>query len=385
MAIPAYFDDIRCAEDAELSAGLNLISSQLDIEGLLLRLLTPEETRQVMDDLRSVKTIRDFQGKVIIRLFMMLLQKTQSSVEIFGLEHLNPQRPQLFITNHRDIILDSALLNCSLYNHQFPTTQIGIGNNLLVYPWIDRLVRLNKSFVVRRDGSLKEQLLISKHLSAYIRYVITQAHESVWLAQREGRAKDSSDRTQTSVLKMLDMSGEDSFSRNFEALRLSPVAFTYEYDPCDYLKAREMQLKRDNASYKKTKQDDLDNMKCGLFGHKGRISIVLAPCVHPDAAWDALSRHDKMEALAHRIDHAIHSSYSLFPNNYVAADLLHNTQKYLEHYTQADKQQFETYINSRLAMIDLPNKDEHFLRRCLYTMYANPALNQTEALKHAGC
>ena len=280
-----------------------------------------------------------------------------------------------FVSNHRDIVLDSAFLDVKLVGAGYPTTvEIGIGDNLLIYPWIKRLVRMNKAFTVRRGLSLRETLAASQLMSRYIHYAVTEKKENIWIAQREGRAKDSNDRTQDAVLKMLAMGGD------LKELNIVPLTISYEYDPCDYLKAQEFQQKRDNPAFKKSRQDDLDNMKTGIFGYKGRVVYRTAA---PINTWmDVLSDLPKTEwfkALAERMDKEIHRGYELFPCNYIALDELNGNKDYAAHYTDADKQRFEQYLSGQLAKITLDNKDEAFLRERILTMYANPVRNKLAA------
>ena len=283
-----------------------------------------------------------------------------------------------FISNHRDIVLDAALLDVLLVKRHYPTTvEIGIGDNLLIYPWIRRLVRMNKAFIVRRGLPPKETLLASRHMSQYIHYAVGEKHENIWIAQREGRAKDSSDQTQEAVLKMLAMGGE------LKALNIVPLTISYEYDPCDYLKAQEFQLKRDNPAYKKSRQDDLDNMKTGIFGYKGRVHYH---CGTPAAQWlqqlADLPRAEFFKAVAQRMDREIHSHYQLFPNNYIADDLLNGNTDHADHYTEADKTRFMEYLDRQLAKINIADKDEAFLRERILTMYANPLRNKQSTINH---
>lgn len=281
-----------------------------------------------------------------------------------------------FVSNHRDIVLDSAFLDVMLVANGYPTTvEIGIGDNLLIYPWIKRLVRMNKAFTVRRGLSLRETLAASQLMSRYIHFAVTQKRENIWIAQREGRAKDSDDRTQDAVLKMLAMGGD------LRELNIVPLTISYEYDPSDYLKAQEFQQKRDNPGFKKSRQDDLDNMKTGIFGYKGRV--VYRPAAPINTWIDELADLPKTEfyaALAHRMDCEIHRRYELFPGNYIALDELNGSAANAAHYTEADKQRFNQYIAGQLAKIQLPQKDEAFLRERMLTMYANPVRNKQAAL-----
>ena len=277
-----------------------------------------------------------------------------------------------FVSNHRDIVLDSAFLDVKLVEAGYPTTvEIGIGDNLLIYPWIKRLVRMNKAFTVRRGLSLRETLAASQLMSRYIHFAVTQKKENIWIAQREGRAKDSNDRTQDAVLKMLAIGGD------LKELNIVPLTISYEYDPCDYLKAQEFQQKRDNPAFKKSRQDDLDNMKTGIFGYKGRVVYRTAAPINTwiDELKD-LPKADFFKAVAERMDREIHRGYEIFPCNYIALDELNGNQANSAHYTASDKQHFEAYLSGQLAKITIENKDEAFLRERILTMYANPLCNQ---------
>ena len=307
----------------------------------------------------------------------------------FSIHNSQLERRFTFLSNHRDIVLDSAFLDVMLVDSGYPTTvEIGIGDNLLIYPWIKRLVRMNKAFTVRRGLTPHEMLRSSQLMSRYIHYAVNTKHENIWLAQREGRAKDSDDRTQDSVLKMLAMgSDQQLLVDKLRDLNIVPLTISYEYDPCDYLKAQEFQEKRDNDHFKKSKQDDLDNMKTGILGYKGRVRYH---CGRPVNEWiDELRDLPKQEfytTLGLRIDREIHLGYRLFPCNYIAFDILEgqlDEQRPTDHYTLKDIQTFEDYLARQLNKIDLPNKDNAYLRERMLTMYANPLRNYLKATQTA--
>lgn len=288
-----------------------------------------------------------------------------------------------FLSNHRDIVLDAALLDVLLIQNGYRTTvEIAIGDNLLIHPWIKTLVRINKSFIVQRSLNIRELMASSKRMSRYMHFAVNEKHENIWIAQREGRAKDSDDRTQESVLKMMALGGEGTPAENLKALNIVPLTISYEYDPCDYLKAKEFQQKRDNPAFKKSRQDDLTNMQTGIFGYKGRVAYRLA---QPVNVWiDSLAHLPKaafFTAVAERLDQTIHAGYTLYPGNYAALDLLQGTDSFASHYTPEEKAKFEAYLASRLPLIELPEKDEPFLRRCILTMYANPVINHLKAVQ----
>ena len=269
----------------------------------------------------------------------------------------------IFLTNHRDIILDAAWLSYRLRLRYFIRPFMGVGNNLFAKPWIEHLMRFMRCFVVKRGEGVHAQLENAKQLSAYIRMLRSQG-KSIWLAQREGRAKDSNDLTQASVLHMLTL-GDDDFFENVKALNICPVSITYEFDPCDYLKAAEMQLKRDNPRWRKSKRDDVKSMQTGIRGEKGRVVYRLTPSINPEIEallaaepeWRTAPIHDQLQRVCDIIDRHIHQGYEIFDRG----------------------TEFDAYIESRLAMIDIPNKDEAFLRDKLYEMYNNPVINYKKA------
>ena len=327
----------------------------------------------------GVRTPLDFQKRFMKPVVKWIIRKHTDgcSFDYAALPAEKASPRYTFVSNHRDIVLDSALLDVMLVDNGFPTTvEIGIGDNLLIYPWIKRLVRMNKAFTVRRGLTAHEMMRSSQLMSSYIHYAVTQKKENIWIAQREGRAKDSDDRTQESVLKMLAMGGA------LEELNIVPLSITYEFDPCDYLKAEEMQQKRDNPAFKKSRQDDLDNMKTGIFGYKGRVYYR---CGRPVNSWIGeladLPRKDFYVALAARIDHQIHSSYEPLAVHFAALDMLNGTSQFADRYTAADKARFERYLEGQLKKVTLPNPDMDFLRHQMLLMYANPAKNRLDALK----
>jgi len=332
----------------------------------------------------GVKTPLDFQKRFMKPIVNYIIHKhtdgcTFDDTKLSSLQ-LSPSARYTFISNHRDIVLDSAFLDVKLVEQHYPTTvEIGIGDNLLIYPWIKRLVRMNKAFTVRRGLTPKEMLRSSQLMSSYIHYAVTEKKENIWIAQREGRAKDSDDRTQESVLKMLSMGSPavgGPVADTLHDLNIVPLTISYEYDPCDYLKAQEFQQKRDNPAFKKSKQDDLDNMRTGIFGYKGRVHYH---CGTPINIWidelKDLLKKEFYETLAQRMDREIHAGYRLYPCNYIALDELNGNHDNASHYTKADYIRFQHYLTRQLSKINLPNKDEAFLRERMLTMYANPLKN----------
>ena len=332
--------------------------------------------------MKACKTNLDFQFAFCYTFLERLLKKASTGCD-FDASALDLEKRYTFVSNHRDIVLDSALLDKLLVDAGCKTTcEIAIGDNLLSLPWVKDLVRVNKSFIVERSLSMRQMLVASKRMAEYMHLVIAEKHDNVWIAQREGRAKDSDDRTQESIIKMMAMGGEGSVADRIKALHIVPLAISYEFDPCDFLKAREYQLKRDVEGWKKGPMDDVVSMKTGIMGYKGRIHYQAAPCI--DAWLDTLDadlpKTEFFAAVASHIDQEIFKGYRLYPNNFVALDELEGTTAHADCYTAADKAQFDAYIAQQLGRIDLKDKDEAFLRERMLTMYANPARNQLAVL-----
>lgn len=383
MFTPAEFDAIRAYEDRDLGATIKTLFADEAFRGVLQSLFPNQSLPLLEKQLSSYTSILEFQKKFIHGLVTQLIQKTGNGLALDISALTNKEIPYTYISNHRDIILDSALLDILLINAEFPqTVEIAIGDNLLVYPWIKHIVRLNKAFIVQRSLSLREMLSASKLMSRYMHFVISQKKNPIWIAQREGRAKDGNDRTQEAVLKMIAMGGEGTVAGRLKTMHIVPLAISYEFDPCDFLKAKEFQMKRDNPAYKKTRADDLINMQTGLAGYKGRIHYACAPCLDEwIAKQEGLSNAEFFVATARRLDEEIYRNYRLYPNNFVALDLLNDGKDYAAHYSEEDKTSFKQYIRQQIDKIDLPNKDEAFLRERLLEMYANPAKNQLAVYK----
>ena len=330
--------------------------------------------------MRNSKTNVDFQKALVYPFLQGLLKKFSKGISLSydNKEHL---KNALCISNHRDIILDSAFLCLLMVDHIDNTVEIAIGDNLLIRPWIKKLVRVNRSFIVQRSASIREMLASSKRLSSYIHHTITEREQPIWIAQREGRAKDSNDTTQEGLIKMLSMYSSGDIFDALKELNLSPTTISYEFDPCDYLKAKEFQQKRDNPAHKKSPMDDLINMQTGLFGYKGAIHYHIAERINDKiAALDKeMPKNEKTTAVARIIDKTIHSNYKLWPVNYYYYELLTGDAQYADKYTQEEKAELDKYLAERIALVDLPQKDETFLRTKILEMYANPLINYKKA------
>lgn len=378
------FDDIRPLNNDEVKDAIEALVANEDFERAF-RYINPDVNwNEFSETMRSFKTKEDFKAKMAYDAVMMVANKTTFSLTISGRSRLpKDKKPCTFISNHRDIVLDAAFLNVMLYDVGYGMTQVAIGDNLMLRPWIKTLVRLNNSFIVKRGVSVRQMLDVSRTLSAYIRHTINETKESIWIAQREGRAKDSNDRTQGSVLKMLNMSGDKDIVSNIMDLNIFPVAISYEYDPCDFLKAKEFQMKRDDPDYVKSKRDDLLSMETGILNNKGRVHFTLTePISDQLAALDKdMEKNELIAAIASIIDKEIYKHYRFYPCNYVAYDMLTGTKRFSGNYGLRDKKHFEEYLQGQLDKIVLPNKDEAFLRTKILEMYTNPLKNYLASLE----
>ena len=338
----------------------------------------------IANKMHQCTTNLDFQKTFCYGFLKKLLAKVCLGMSI-DLDNIDLKRRYTFVSNHRDIVLDSALLHYLLFDSGCETTsEIAIGDNLLKLPWVKDLVRINKSFIVQRSLPMRQMLVASKQLSEYMHFVISDKHDNIWIAQREGRAKDSNDRTAEAILKMMAMGGEGSPKQRLMQLHIVPLAISYEYDPCDFLKAQEFQLRRDVEGWKKGPMDDVVSMQTGIMGYKGHIHYHCAPCIDEwlDALPDDMPKTDFYAAVAERLDHEIWRGYRLYPSNFVALDLLRGSADHADRYTAADRNAFEAYLGGQLDKIKLPNADIEFLRERMLTMYANPAINQLSVLNN---
>ena len=378
------FDAIRPFEPEELPEVFERLLGNAQFAQVVAYVFKDVPFDILAQKMRACKTNLEFQVAFCYPFIKGLLQKASLGCDM-NVDAIDMEKRYTFVSNHRDIVLDSALLDVLLVDAGCKTTcEIAIGDNLLSLPWVKDLVRINKSFIVERSVSLRQMLLSSKRLSDYMHLVIAQKHDNVWIAQREGRAKDSNDRTQESIIKMMVMGGEGTLVERLKGLHIVPLAISYEYDPCDFLKAQEFQLKRDIADWKKGPMDDVVSMQTGIMGYKGHIHYDAAPCI--DAWLDTLDpdmpKADFFKAVATHIDEEVFRRYRLYPSNYVALDELEGTTAHADRYTAEQKAQFDGYIAQQMAKIQLPDKDEAFLRERLLTMYANPARNQEQLLKN---
>lgn len=385
MKIPEKYDSIRPYEPEELPEVYERLIADEQFKAVVGKVFPQVPFEALAAKLKQCKTNLDFQIAFCYPFLKDLLSKASKGCDI-DISAIDNTRRYTFVSNHRDIVLDSALLDVMLIEADFKTTcEIAIGDNLLAAPWIENLVRVNKSFIVKRSAGIREMLVNSRTMAEYMHLVINDKHDNIWIAQREGRAKDSDDRTQESIVKMMAMGGEGTVTERLQQLHIVPVAISYEYDPCDWLKAQEFQLKRDVEGWKKTKADDVLSMQTGIMGYKGHIHYHCAPCIDDFLASlpEDTPKADIFRIIAEHIDKGIHANYRLYANNYIAIDMLEGGNRMAEHYTPEDKAKFEMYLAGQLDKIVIANKDEAFLKDCMLKMYANPAINKLRIKKRS--
>lgn len=376
-----YFESIRPYIDSEVQEVAAHLVQQEEVQNILRHFFGDISSEQLDKMVERSTSIYNFKETFLKPVIEAILKDSTFSLTISGKSKLvkRGEEKQLFISNHRDIILDSAFLNYLLYSSGLGFPRIAIGDNLLISEWIRVVVRLADAFIVKRSPSMREMLIESKRLSNYILSSVAGGEASVWLAQSEGRRKNSDDRTQTAVLKMLTLSAErgESEADLLSKLHITPVAITYEYDPCDYLKAKEMLAKKLDPSWKKAPLDDLINMQTGLEGQKGRVHFAIGETLYDlsSITQAAETKQEVLKLVAEEIDRQIFTLYRFYPNNYVAFDALHGGQQFAKMYSEKEKATFEKYLAQQIAKVEAAPEHHQFLREKILEMYATPLKN----------
>ena len=382
VRIPQEFADVCPFSDSEFNEKVALLVNEPMFRSVVNYAIPGVDYDIFVKKLLSLKGKDDFQVQIMKPFLETLVKNTTDGLTLSGEENYEKGKSYTFISNHRDIVLDASFLNLGLIGVDRPTTEVAIGNNLLIYEWISILVRLNKSFIVKRDLISRQRLEGAMQLSNYVHFALSKKKQSVWIAQREGRAKDSDDRTQESLLKMLGMGGEGkTFYSRIKELNLLPLSISYEYDPNDYLKAKEFLMKKRDSSFKKSKEDDLLSMSTGIMGYKGHVHFEIMPCVNfkLDEVSTDIDKAELLNIVKTEIDKSIYKGYKLYPCNYIAYDMVHNTSKFLNtDYAIEDKDRFVAYVENQLKKIDIETTEEEkeYMRNMIYAMYYNPLKNK---------
>jgi len=376
------FEDIRPYTDKEVKPKIAMMLKDPVFDEVLAHVFKYIPVVEMVKlQLRMIRNTKQLQGTFVYDLLRTVINKSSSGLSCSGIENLDKKKPYLFISNHRDIVLDAALLNFLIFEKGMNTTLIAIGNNLMLYNWIEHAVKLNRAFIIKRNLPPREILEASLKVSHFIRKSIVDDKLSVWIAQREGRTKDGNDKTQVSVLKMLNMSNNKSISEGFRELNIVPVSISYEIEPCGLAKIKEL-IKKEHYGQKKTSKDDLKSMSMGMFNPKGRMRFSFGKPIEidfDDANSKSKEQQNKIaQEIAGKIDHQIYSNYKLWPNNYVAYDMLMQEYRFKSKYTHAEANKFEIMVEQAMVNIDFPITDiqERFLR-----LYASPVINKLKTNK----
>lgn len=368
------FEDIRPYNDNEINPALKRILAEPVFNKILEFIFPHEDRNQIAETLSKVYTSADFQKKFMHPLVYSLIQKTSDGLTYDGFEQLTPGTPYLFVANHRDIVLDSAILQALLLDNGHMTSEITFGSNLMINQFVIDMGRVNRMFKVERGGNKIELIKNSQKLSTYIRYTITEKKNSIWIAQRPGRTKNGSDKTEAGLLKMFNMSSQESFTDSFQELNIVPLVISYEYEPCCANKTNESIIKSQNGTYQKKPGEDLQSIVSGLTQPKGRIHLSIGKPINPLLARfnEEDSKNNRICRLAEMIDFEIYKHYKLWPVNYIAFDKLNNSNEYIEFYSPDQKERFFEYMKNEIKGIE---GDRQAIEKTFLYIYANPINN----------
>ena len=373
------FNDIAPFGDEDASAGLSKVANHPAVPWVSKYIFPNQPETYLRDILRSIKTVDQFQSMVMSKAVEWVIETTVKEFSYDGLERLKAiDGCYLAMSNHRDIILDPAFTQIILYRNGLPMTQIAVGDNLLKDPTVELLIRSNRMIKVIRGISARELYLSSQLLSKYIRETVTGGTASVWIAQKEGRTKNGLDVTEQGLLKMFNMSGSGDFVKDFKELNIIPMSISYEYEPCDILKARELLISR-TQKYVKTEHEDLQSIMIGIKQYKGNVHLHIGEPLTDEELHEAslCDKNDRFQSIRHAMDRRIISGYKLWKTNYMAYDIVNPGAKYADKYTPEDMSAFKKYIEGQLKKVE-PTLNQEDLRDILLHIYSNPVLSKEE-------
>ena len=375
------FESISPYTDEEAAEALSILAEHPLISQFSQQFFPKESPDFLKNVLKSIKTIDEFQVLVMQKVVRWVLDNTAKNFSYDGVANIDPNKKFLALSNHRDIILDPAITQLVLYTNGIPMTEIAVGDNLITNKTIEYLIRSNRMIKVVRGISARELYLSSQLLSKYIRLNITNQRSSIWLAQRQGRTKNGYDVTEQGLLKMLDMSGSSDFQKNFEELNIIPMSISYEYEPCDILKARELVISR-KTKYVKAEGEDLNSIIVGIMSQKGNVHLNIGKSLTSEeiAAAAQCDKNDRYQLIRHAVDHRVIEGYRLWKNNYVAYDILNHSFKYSDMYNISDIESFVLYMEHQLDSVEKEINRED-LRRIFLEIYANPVVTKELLLK----
>lgn len=381
------FESISPYTDAEAAEALSKLA-EFPLLAQVSQQFFPEESPEFLKNLlKSIKTIDEFQVLVMSKFVRWVLEHTAKNFSYDGISNIDPSKKFLALSNHRDIILDPAITQLVLFNNGIPLTEIAVGDNLITNKTIEYLIRSNRMIKVVRGITARELYLSSQLLSRYIRLNITEQRSSIWLAQRQGRTKNGYDVTEQGLLKMLDMSGSDDFQKNYEELNIIPMSISYEIEPCDILKARELVISR-KQKYVKAEGEDFNSIMVGIMSQKGNIHLNIGKPLTAEEIAEAAKcdKNDRYQKIRHAVDLRVIDGYKLWKNNYIAYDIANHSYKYSDKYERTDLEQFVAYMEGQLDTVE-PEINREDLRRIFLDIYANPVVTKELLAKEkaTGC
>jgi hypothetical protein len=373
----SFSSDILPLKNEEIQPAIDYLLKTREFNSTLGYLFPDMEKKKVVEMLKSIRSTDEFQTRITAKAVDFIMERSMDKCTVSGIENINKDMFYLFISNHRDIVLDSGIFNYHIQKEGFTTTEMAIGDNLVTSKWLALVFALNKSFTVKRSVPLSLVLEYSLDLSRYIREAITLKRSSVWLAQREGRAKDGNDATQGGLLKMLSISDEDlNFMDNFGALNIVPLSISYEFDPTDNLKIPQLLAIEQGTKYIKKKNEDIKSIIAGISGYKGNVHLSIGKMISKkqlEPISKIQRKNERLKELAQLIDEQIILNYKLWATNFIAYDLMNNTNRFADKYTPLEKKQFIIYMRKQISPLIGKTK---VLTRLFLQQYANPVNNQ---------
>lgn len=371
------FTDIAPFNDEETDAALSRLANHPNTPWISRYIFPDKPASFLAELLRSTHTVDDFQQLIMSKAIWWVISSTMTNFTYDGLEHIQQLKGKyLAMSNHRDIILDPAIMQVVLMKNNLQPTEICVGDNLLKQKSVELLIRSNRMIKVIRGISARELYLSSQQLSKYIRESITSGHSSVWIAQRQGRTKDGMDVTEQGLLKMLDMSGTKDFVENFKEIQIVPISMSYEYEPCDIMKAREVLISR-TQKYVKRELEDLESIILGIKQQKGNVHMNIDTPITEQEIVEAAEcdKNDRYKKMRYAVDRRVIQGYKLWKTNYMAYDWVNNTTKYADHYDKADLEAFQEYVAGQLKLVET-TLDQKELKDIFLHIYSNPVLNK---------
>ena len=368
------FEFTRPYNDSEIPAAVARVAGNPFFDNIVHYLFPNQNTEEIRQQFLKVTTIKDFQQQYMLHAINSILRQTSTGLESSGFEQLDKEHNYMFIANHRDILLDAAILQILLDKNGLDTSEITFGSNLMQGGLVIDIGKMNKMFRIVRGGSVHDFYKNSLEVSSYMRYALLEKKQSVWIAQRNGRTKNGDDHTEIAVLKMFSISSSKPFIENMGELNITPIVISYEYEPCDFLKTQELYISQ-YQRYIKEPGEDLNSIMKGIKQQKGGISVSVAPTISMEELQycDKFDKNDKFTQLAKLIDQRVYSHYKLWKTNYIAFDMVEGGEKYAHKYTPEEKKAFEEYMNKGLRSL-VGEADE--LKQIFLNIYANPVRNK---------